>query len=217
MELAMLGSTCDFGNNGNLGIVNESTLLSAAKRGQPEAFAELCQRHSKRIFHTIFRITRNREDAEDALQDSYLNAFVHFRKFDGRSTFTTWLTRIAINSALMKIRKNRGYRELPMEGPADEGQKPLQFEFTDRSPDPEQRYAQKERDGILTSVVRGLRPAIRRAVEIRQLQECSVNETAQILGISVAATKGRLFQARAALRKERRLRAISQGRVRRAA
>jgi len=214
-----LVSSMDTGNSlgGNFQALGEEHLVSAAKRGQQAAFAELFERHAKRIFHTAFRITRNREDAQDALQDSFLSAFVHLRKFDGRSSFTTWLTRIAINAALMKIRKNRAYREVSMEEPVDVGEKRPRYELADGAPNPEERCAQRERERIVTAAVRELRPAIRQAVEIRQLQECSVNETAQTLGISVAATKGRLFQARAALRKASRLRIMGPGRVRRAA
>lgn len=93
---------------------SEARLLSAARQGQQAAFGELCERHAKRIYHTALRVTRNHEDAEDALQDSFLSAFVHLRKFDARSSFSTWLTRIAINAALMKLRRNRGSREIPM-------------------------------------------------------------------------------------------------------
>ena len=82
----------------------EASLVAAAKRGQQAAFGALCEFHAKGILHTLFRITRNREDAEDALQDSFLSALVHLESFDGRSSFSTWLTRIAINSALMKLR-----------------------------------------------------------------------------------------------------------------
>jgi len=81
---------------------SDEHLLSKARSGNPSAFGELCKRHEKRIFHVALRITRNHEDAEDALQECFLNAMVHLRDFDGRSQFTTWLTRIAINAALMK-------------------------------------------------------------------------------------------------------------------
>jgi RNA polymerase sigma factor (sigma-70 family) len=201
----------------NFQALGEVHLVSAAKRGQQAAFAELCERHAKRIFHTTLRITRNHEDAEDALQDSFLSAFVHLGKFDGRSSFATWLTRIAINSALMKIRKNRASREVSMEEPAEGGEQRPRYELADCAPNPEERCAQREHERMVTAAVRELRPAIRQAVEIRQLQEYSVIETARTLGISVAATKGRLFQARAALRKASRLRMIGPARVRRAA
>jgi RNA polymerase sigma-70 factor (ECF subfamily) len=202
---------------GNSQALRETRLVSAAKRGHQTAFGKLCERHAKRIFHTTLRITRNHEDAEDALQDSFLSAFVHLRNFDGRSSFSTWLTRIAINSALMKLRKNRTCREIPMDEPADAGENSPRFELADCAPDPEERYARQERDTILRGTVRNLRPAIRKAVELRQLQERSMKETAQILGISVAAAKGRLFHAKVALRRASRLRTIGQTRVRQAA
>jgi len=195
----------------------EAHLVSAAKSGHQAAFGELCERHAKRIFHTTLRVTRNREDAEDALQDSFLSAFVHLRNFDGRSSFSTWLTRIAINSALMKLRKNRSCREVSMHEPvAADGTLPP-HELADWSPDPEAHFAQGERQQIVAGAVRDLRPTLRRVVEIRELQEDSMRETAKKLGISLAAAKGRLFHARAALRRAPRLRAMRQTRVRRAA
>ena len=197
--------------------LRESYLVSAAKRGQHSAFAELCERYAKRIFHVALRITRNREDAQDAVQDSFLSAFLHLGKFDGRSSFYTWLMRIAINAALMKIRKNRSYREVSMDDSSDPNEKPLPHEFADSAPNPEERYVQRERERIVNAAVRELRPAIRRAVEIRQLQECSMNETAEALGISLAAAKGRLFQARLALRKAAAIRTMANRRGRRAA
>jgi RNA polymerase sigma factor (sigma-70 family) len=195
----------------------EEHLVSAARDGHHPAFGELCKRHSKKIFHTALRITRNREDAEDALQDSFLSAFLHLRNFDGRSNFSTWLTRIAINAALMKLRKNRASREIAMEESVEAGESLPRYEPVDYHPDPEESYAQQERKRILTAAVRGLRPGIRQVVEIRQLQAVSMKETAQTLGISVAAAKGRLFHGRVALRRALRLRTAGPGRVRRAA
>jgi RNA polymerase sigma factor (sigma-70 family) len=195
----------------------EAHLVSAAKSGHQAAFGELCERHAKRIFHTTLRVTRNREDAEDALQDSFLSAFVHLRNFDGRSSFSTWLTRIAINSALMKLRKNRSCREVSMDESATADGTFPPHELADWSPDPEVHYAQGERQRIVAGAVRDLRPTLRKVVEIRELQEDSMKETAKRLGISLAAAKGRLFHARAALRRAPRLRAMRQTRVRRAA
>jgi len=204
-------------STGNAQALSDVRLVSAARRGHQAAFGELCKRHAKRIIHTMLRITRNREDAEDALQDSFLSAFVHLRDFDGRSSFSTWLTRIAINSALMKLRKNRGSREIPMDEPAGAGDTLLRFEPADWYPDPEEQYARQERQRVVAEAVRSLRPTLQKVIEIRELQEGSIKETAQRLGISVAAAKARLFHARAALRKAPRLRAMRQGRIRRAA
>jgi RNA polymerase sigma-70 factor (ECF subfamily) len=89
----------------------EDALVAAAKQGQAEAFATLCQPYARRLIRNAHRITRNHEDAEDALQDAFLSAFIHIKNFDGRSSFSTWLTRIAINSALMTLRKKRSSRE----------------------------------------------------------------------------------------------------------
>ena len=195
----------------------ETRLVAEAKRGHQGAFGELCERHSEKLFHTTLRITRNREDAEDALQDSLLSAFVHIRKFDGRSSFYTWLTRIAINCALMKLRKNRACHEVSIDEPVENSEERKRCEPADGTPNPEARCVQRERETMVSMAVRRLRPAIREAVQIRHLQEFSIKETAQTLGISVEATKGRLFHARVALRKSARLTSIGRARVRQAA
>src|SRR5271154_4050653 len=91
---------------------NDEFLVKAARSGEDWAFSELWLRHSKKIFNTMYRVTRNRQDAEDALQDAFLKAFLHLNNFDGRSSFSTWLTRIAINSALMILRRKRAHPEI---------------------------------------------------------------------------------------------------------
>ena len=211
-----LASATDLSMNDALA-VSEACLLSAAKRGQHAAFGKLCERHAKRILHTTFRVTRNHEDAEDALQDSFLSAFVHLDSFDGRSSFSTWLTRIAINAALMKIRKNRRSHEMAMEESSRTADALPRFEPADWHPDPEEMYAQVERQKAVAGAVRRLRPNLRKVIEIRELQETSMKETAARLGLSLAAAKGRLFHARAALRKTLRVRTMGRGRMRRAA
>ena len=180
---------------------SDSQLLSAARKGDQAAFGTLFERHSKKIFHSTLRITRNREDAEDALQECFLSGLVHLKDFDGRSQLSTWLTRIAINAALMKLRRNRYSREVPMEFVDEEGMERPRFQLMDSSLNPEESYAERERARLLREALGGLRPRVRAAIEICQLQECSVRETARKLGISTAAAKGRLFHARVALRK----------------
>ena len=201
----------------NFQVASEVRLLSAARRGNQEAFGELCNRHAKKIFHVTLRITRNHEDAEDALQECFLNALVHLRDFDGRSLFSTWLTRIAMNAALMKLRRARTSRETPLEGSDEFGKEMTYFHLRDGALNPEETYAERERNKILHNALGTLRPRLRAAVKIRQLQERPMKETARALGISEAATKGRLFQARAALRKSSRVRMIAQAQVGRAA
>jgi RNA polymerase sigma-70 factor (ECF subfamily) len=178
---------------------SEMQLIADAQVGERAPFGELCERHMKRVFGVTRRIMRNREDAEDAAQECFLNAFVHLKDFDGRSQFATWLTRIAINAALMKLRKNRGAREIPIDEPNPSIESVAQREFRDDAPDPEESYSACERRRILKSAISGLRPRARRVVELHQLQEHSVRETAEILGISTTAVKARMFHARVAL------------------
>jgi RNA polymerase sigma factor (sigma-70 family) len=178
---------------------SEKQLIAAAKGGEKAPFGELCERHRKQAFRVTRRITRNREDAEDAVQDCFLNAFVHLKDFDERSQFATWLTRIAINAALMKLRKNRGVQEVSMDDPNPSFEPVAQREFRDHAPNPEESCSARERKEILNSAILGLRPRTRRVVELHHLQEHSLRETAQILGISIAAAKARMFHARVAL------------------
>lgn len=192
----------------------EQVLVTAAKRGHSTAFDELCQPHARKLHQTTFRITRNREDAEDAVQEALLSAFVHLRNFDGRSSFSTWLTRIAINSALMILRKKRGSLETALAGSDEFGVDAPSFQLADHAPNPETRYAQFEKERILHQAIRRLRPKLRRTVEFQNLQEKSIRETARALCISVAATKGRLFHAKAVLRKSLTLKLMYRPRTR---
>jgi len=189
----------------------ERELIAAAKGGNGSAFGILCERHTEMILRVTFRITRNREDAEDAVQDSFLSAFVHLRDFDERSRFATGLTRIAINSALGQLRKKRGIREIAIDepNPMSSETKP-QMEIPDRAPNPEEHYRLHERREIVGAAVGRLRSRSRSVVEIHQLGEFSVKETARILGISMAAAKARMFHARAALRRMPLLRSVRQ-------
>jgi RNA polymerase sigma-70 factor (ECF subfamily) len=180
---------------------SEMQLIAAAKGGERSPFGELCERHMKQVSYVTRRIIPNREDAEDAAQECFLNAFVHLKDFDGRSRFATWLTRIAINAALMKLRKNRRAREVPIDEPNPSFEPIAQREFRDDAPDPEESCSARERRRILKSAISGLRPRARRVVELHQLQEHSLRETAQILGISTTAVKARMFHARVALRR----------------
>jgi RNA polymerase sigma-70 factor (ECF subfamily) len=175
---------------------SEEHLIAAAKTGRRAPFGELCERHMKQVSCVTRRIIRNREDAEDAAQECFLNAFVHLKDFDGRSQFATWLTRIAINSALMKLRKNRRAREVPIDEPNPSSEPVAQREFPHDAPDPEESCSLRERKRIVVSAISGLRPRARDVVELIHLQEHSITETAQILGISTAAVKTRMFHAK---------------------
>ena len=187
----------------------EQALLAAARRGQAEAFGALCQPLARKLIQSAQRITKNREDAEDALQNAFLSAFIHLKNFDGRSSFSTWLTRIAINSALMTLRKKRSSREIPI-GFGESDANGVGWDVPDPSANPENLCAQREKERILREAIRELRPSIRQAVEF-QLRELSMEETAGMTGVSVTAAKGRLFHGRRALRKALRLRTNQHG------
>jgi RNA polymerase sigma factor (sigma-70 family) len=193
--------------------LDEKSLVAAARYGESVAFDVLCERLTPRILRSLLRITKNREDAEDALQDAFLSAFIHIAEFDGRSAFSTWLTRIAINSALMVLRKKRTSREISLDGSAESNTMPTSWEMPDHAPNPEKRYAQRERENILRGAISTLRPAVRKVIELQQLLEHSMKETAAIIGISVPAAKARLFHGKAALRKASRLKSIRPGRI----
>jgi len=190
---------------------SEFHLVAAAKSGHAAAFDALCHPHTKRLFRSTYRITRNREDAEDAVQDSFFRAFVHIRKFDGRSSFSTWLTRIAINSALMIRRKKRGSRETTMETPEQLDTERLEWEVADHASNPEEECAQSEIGNILRAEIRDLRPTLRTVFELKHLQEFSLTETAGKMGISLAAAKARVFHGKSALRKALALRMNYRG------
>jgi RNA polymerase sigma-70 factor (ECF subfamily) len=191
---------------------SEKVLVEAAQAGQPRAFATLSERYKPQLLRAAYRITRNREDSEDALQDTLLRAFVHLKDFDGRSSFATWLTRIAINSALMILRKRRTSLETATVDIDEFGEEGIVYEIADRAPNPEKRYAQTEEESLLRKAIHGLRPRLRKVIEIQQLQELTMQETAEAMCISLAAAKGRLFHAKLALRKSSNLKLMHQSR-----
>jgi RNA polymerase sigma-70 factor, ECF subfamily len=141
---------------------------------------------------------RNREDAEDTVQHCLLNAFVHVKDFGERARFATWLTRIAVNAALAKLRKNHWKQEIAMDEPNPACEPGQQSEIQDNAPDPEETYRLRERKRIVKSAISELRPRARNVVELIHSQEHSIRETAQILGISNEAVKTRMFRARIA-------------------
>lgn len=189
---------------------DEDKLVAAARAGDEDAFSELIMRNADRVFCATRRITRHREDAEDAAQESITNAFVHLASFTGESRFSTWLTRIAINAALMRLRRKRRSREVPMKEAKEQSSRPAVSAVIDASPNPEERYAKREHDGILQVAISKLRPTLRKTVEVYGLQENTLQETARILGISTTAVKARIFHARRALRREPALKGICE-------
>jgi len=194
-------------DNAAAGLVLErdQQLVSAAQSGSPEAFAELHAIYSRRLFKTIVAITRNPEDAEDALQDTFLRAHLALANFEGRSTLYSWLTRIAINSALMILRRRRNRPEVMFDSPADaRGNAPC-LEIKDSAPSPEQICDLREQRVRLLRAISKLDPPLRVPIEIRMTQEWSVKQIGRALNLSDVAVKTRLHRARRRLMTERDL------------
>ena len=162
---------------------SEQRLIAAAQTGRTDPFGELCERYGNKAFRVVHGMRRNREDAEDAARECFLHAFIHLKVFEGMSQFATWLTRIAINATLMKFHRKHGARGVPMEDPNPSSEPVAQREFRHDAPDPEQSCSLRERKRIVRSAISGPWPQDRNLVELIHLQEHSIRETAQILGI----------------------------------
>jgi RNA polymerase sigma-70 factor (ECF subfamily) len=188
------------GTRTDLGWKDDSSLVEAAKQGDRVAFEILVGRHERMIFLRALRVTGNHEDAEDVVQQSFQKAFVHLNDFEGRSSFSTWLTRIALNEALMLRRKCWKWREVSMEEPNAGEETCFAAEIADSGPDPEHRYSQQEWQRLLFAAIDELRPGMRSVLHICDLGERSIGETAEILGLSAGAVKSRVNRARKVLR-----------------
>lgn len=179
---------------------DDVTLVAAAKSGDSHAFEVLVGRHQSRIRAIARRFTRVAEDTEDIAQQTFQKAFLHLQQFEGHSSFSTWLTRITINESLMWVRKKRASREVPIDGPSTENEHSLALDPPDPGPSPEDRYSQREWKQILSRAMNELSPAIRTAIELRDLDELSTGDAAGIMRVSVSAVKARLFHGRKKLR-----------------
>jgi RNA polymerase sigma-70 factor (ECF subfamily) len=174
-------------------------LVAAAKDGDREAFSALVRRYERKIFRLAQNITHHPEDAEDVMQDAFLKAYEHLGDFHGDSRFYTWLVRITVNQALMKLRKRRAnHFSLDDPVPVEDNEVPRELE--DWSPSPEQRFAQSELRDILGAALKQLAPAYRIVFWLRDVEELSTEETARLLGLSIPGVKARLSRARLRLR-----------------
>jgi RNA polymerase sigma-70 factor, ECF subfamily len=184
-------------------ISNEMTdefLVSAAQSGDPNAFVELSKRHSRRLMLKIYRITNNWQDAEDVIQDSLMRAFTHINTFQSRASFSTWLTSIAINTALMLLRKKRSSLKYSVDSSVFEDSMSESIEPRDHRDNPEQTYARRQTEDRLKKAIQRMSPKYRTVVELHQINDLSLNEIASSLCISVGAVKSRLLRARRQLR-----------------
>ncbi len=184
------------------GAFDESVLVARARQGDAEAFNELVTHYERKIFRLAKHITQSDEDAEDVLQEAFLKAYEHLPDFQGQSKFYTWVVRIAVNESLMKLRKRKSDRTVPLDEPLETGEDTVMREIAVWGDDPEQKYSREELANILDEAVQGLRPAFRTVFVLRDIEELSTEETAQALGISVPAVKSRLLRARLQLREK---------------
>jgi RNA polymerase sigma-70 factor (ECF subfamily) len=182
------------------GISDELALVQQAKSGDLEAFSELVRRYDRNIFRIAQHITHNEDDAQDVVQDAFLKAYQNLEQFQGNSKFYTWLVRIAVNEALMRLRKRRNDRTVSLDEDVETDEGTMPREVADWSPNPEQLYGRSELGDILKKTIQGLPPGFRTVFVLRDIEGLSTEETAEMLGLSVPAVKSRLLRARLQLR-----------------
>lgn len=193
-------------------VSEELVLVQAAKAGDVGAFEQLVRRYDRNVFRIAQHITQNREDAEDVVQDAFLKAYSNLAQFQGQSKFYTWLVRIAVNEALMKLRKRRPERMVSLDEDVKTEEDSVPREVADWNPNPEQQYNQAELKEILGKTIQGLPPGFRTVFVLRDVEGLSTEETADALELSIPAVKSRLLRARLQLR-ERLNRYFKRGAV----
>jgi RNA polymerase sigma-70 factor, ECF subfamily len=181
-------------------VLDETAQDAQARQGDTVAFNELTERYQRNIFRLAQNITQNREDAEDVLQETFLKAYEHLPEFEGASKFYTWIVRIAVNEALMKLRKRKWDKTVWLDEPVSTGEDSVAREIAVWEDNPEQRYSKEELHDILDKAVNGLAPAYRTVFVLRDMEGLSTEETAQALDLSIPAVKSRLLRARLQLR-----------------
>ena len=171
-------------------------IIAAAQSGSSAAFDRLYSVYSRRLFRTILSVTRNSHDAEEALQDTFLRAYLAIKTFEGKSTIYSWLTRIAINSALMILRKRRWTSEVILDPQPNEQGELIAFEIRDSAPTPEESYILHQRQQTTLCAINRLRPYLRTPLRMQVENELSVKEISRALKVSEASVKSRLYRAR---------------------
>ncbi len=181
---------------------DEAVLVAQSREGDTRAFGELVRRYEGKIFRLAQHITQNREDAEDVLQESFLKAYEHLDQFKGDSKFYTWIVRIAVNQALMKLRRRKTSKAVSLDEQIDTGEDTVVREIAAWDEDPEQRFSREELGGILDEAIQSLEPPYRSVFVLRDIEEMSTEETAAALDLSIPAVKSRLLRARLQLREK---------------
>ncbi len=182
--------------------VDELTLVAQARDGDTRAFGELVRRYEGKIFRLAQHITQNREDAEDVLQETFMKAYEHLDQFQGNSKFYTWIVRIAVNQALMKLRRRKTDKSVSLDETIDTGEDTIVREIAAWDENPEQKFSREELGGVLDTAIQSLEPLYRSVFVLRDLEELSTEETAEALHLSVPAVKSRLLRARLQLREK---------------
>jgi RNA polymerase sigma-70 factor, ECF subfamily len=180
--------------------IDDMTLVHASKAGDIPAIEELVRRYDSKLLRIAQHVTHNREDAQDAVQEAFLKAFQRLEQFQENSKFSTWLIRIAINQSLMKLRKQHRKSEVSMDQVFETEEGALSSELADWAPNPEERYRASELREILISTLQELRPSLRVAFVLRDMEGLSTEQTAEALNLSQVAVKARLLRARLQLR-----------------
>ena len=180
----------------------EQALVERARAGDAQAFTQLVDKYERKIFRLAKNITQNDEDAEDVLQESFLKAYSNLENFQMQSKFYTWLVRIAVNEALMKLRKRKSDRSVSLDEPHETEEDTVTREIAVWDDDPEKKFSRDELRDILQKSVEQLKPAFRTVFVLRDIEEMSTEETAEALGISIPAVKSRLLRARLQLREK---------------
>ncbi len=177
-------------------------LVAQSREGNTAAFSELVRRYEGKIFRLAQHVTQNREDAEDVLQETFMKAYEHLDQFQGNSKFYTWIVRIAVNQALMKLRRKKTSKTVSLDETIDTGEDTVVREIAAWDENPEQRFSREEIGEILDSAIEGLEPPYRSVFVLRDIEELSTEETADALGLSIPAVKSRLLRARLQLREK---------------
>ena len=179
---------------------NDVDLVHASKKGDAAAFEELVKRYDRRLLRISQTVTRNREDSEDAVQEALLKAFQNLAEFREDSQFSTWLIRITVNQSLLKLRKQRTHQEISLDEDFQTDGEAFRLDVPDRAPNPEQLCWASELRNILVRAVEELRPILRMAFVLRDVEGLSIEQTAHVLNLSQAAVKARLWRVRLHLR-----------------
>jgi len=181
---------------------DDLTLVHAIQCGHASAFEKLVRKYDHKLLRIAQSVTHNREEAEDAVQEAFLKVYERLDQFQEKARFSTWLIRIVVNEALMKLRKKRTAREDSLDGDIQSDGDILPTDGADWSPNPQEQYSAVEFRQILIKCLLRLQPTLRIVFVLRDMEELSINETCEALDLSAVAVKARLFRARLQLRQE---------------